>query len=42
MLAIGTDHVAAAGGGDAILVLAMPALWIVGVVVFVALKLRSR
>lgn len=42
MLAIGADHVAAAAGGGAIVLLAIPALWIVGVIVFVALKFRSR
>jgi hypothetical protein len=42
MLVIGADHVAAAAGGDALLLLAIPVLWIVGVVVFVAFKFRSR
>ena len=42
MLMIGVDHVAAAAGADAILFLAIAALWIVGVVVFVAFKLHSR
>ena len=42
MLAIGADHVAAAGGDDAIVLLAIPALWVVGVIVFVALKFHSR
>jgi hypothetical protein len=42
MRVIGADHVQAAAGGDAIVLLAIPALWIVGVIVFVALKLRSR
>lgn len=42
MLAIGADHVPAAAGGDAILVPAIPVLWIVGVIVFITLKLRSR
>ena len=42
MLVIGPDHVAAAVGGDAALVILIPILWILGVVVFIALKLRSR
>ena len=42
VLMIGADHVAAAAGADAILFLAIAALWIVGVVVFVAFKLHSR
>ena len=42
MLVIGADHVAAAAGGDALLLLAIPVLWIVGVVVVVAFKFRSR
>ena len=42
MLVMGADHVAAAAGGEAILILAMPVLWILGVIAFVALKLRSR
>jgi hypothetical protein len=42
MLVIGADHVAAAAGGDTIALLAVPALWIVGVIVFVAFKLHSR
>ena len=42
MLVIGADHVAAAAGGDALLLLAMPVLWIIGVVVLVAFKFRSR
>ena len=42
MLVIGADHVVAATGGDAIALLAIPALWIIGVVVFVAFKLHSR
>jgi hypothetical protein len=41
MLVIGAEHVAAAGG-DALVVLAIPALWILGVIAFVALKLRSH
>ena len=42
MLLIGADHVAAAAGGDVIVLIAIPALWIVGVIVFVAFKFRSR
>jgi hypothetical protein len=42
MLVIGADHVAAAAGSDAILYLAIPVLWVLGVIAFVALKLRSR
>jgi len=42
MLVIGADHVAAAASGEAMLLLAIPALWIVGVIVFVAFKLHSR
>lgn len=42
MLVIGPDHVAAAVGGDAMLLLAIPVLWIIGVVILVAFKFRSR
>ena len=43
VLAIGADHVlTAAAGGEAMLFLAIPALWIVGVIVLVAVKLHSR
>ena len=42
MLVMGADHVAAAAGGEAILILAIPVLWILAVIVFVSLKLRSR
>jgi len=42
MPAIGADHIAAASGGDAILLLAIPVLWMIGVVVFVAFKFHSR
>ena len=38
MLWMGTDHVAAAAGADAVLLLAFPVLWIIGVIVFVAFK----
>ncbi|HVD50560.1 MAG TPA: hypothetical protein VNB51_00840 [Candidatus Udaeobacter sp.] len=42
MLLIGADHVAAVTGGDAMLLLAIPVAWILGVIVFVAVKLHSR
>jgi hypothetical protein len=42
MFVIGADHVAAASGNDAILFLAIPVLWIIGVIVFVAFKFRTR
>ena len=42
MLVMGTDHVTAASGSEAMLLVATPLLWIVGVIVFVAFKLRSR
>jgi hypothetical protein len=42
MLVIGADHVAAATGGDVVFLLAIPVLWIVGVIVFVAFKFDSR
>jgi hypothetical protein len=42
MLVIAADHVAAAVGGDAIMLLAIPALWIVGVVAFIAFKFHFR
>ena len=42
MLVVGADHVAAAVGGDAILLLAIPVTWIIGVIVFVAFKFHSR
>ena len=42
MLLIGADHVAAAAGGDAIALLLVPILWVLGVIVFVAFKLHSR
>jgi hypothetical protein len=38
MLVIGTDHVAAATGADAVLLLAIPVLWVIGVIVFVSFK----
>jgi len=42
MLVMGADDVVAAAGDEAILILAIQVLWILGVIVFVALKLRSR
>jgi hypothetical protein len=42
MLVIGADHVAAAAGPDAIALLLVPLLWILGVIVFVAFKLHFR
>ena len=42
MLVIGADHVAAAAGGDALLLLAVPVLWIIGVVILVAFKFHAR
>jgi hypothetical protein len=42
MLAIGADHVAAAAGGDAMLLLAIPLLWIIGVIALIAVKFHSR
>lgn len=42
MLVIGADHVATAAGGDAMVLLAIPGLWILGVMAFIGLKLRSR
>jgi len=42
MFVIGADHVATAIGADAVLLLAIPVLWIIGVIVFVVFKLHSR
>ena len=42
MLVIGADHVASAAGADTIVLLAIPVLWIIGVVLFVAFKFRHR
>lgn len=42
MLVIGADHVAAAVGGDALVLLAIPVLWIAGVIAFIAAKLSSH
>jgi hypothetical protein len=42
MLVIGADHVAAAAGGEALALLLIPTVWILGVIAFVAFKLRSR
>jgi len=40
--AIGADHRAPATATDAVLLIALPALWLLGVVVLIVLKLRSR
>jgi hypothetical protein len=42
MFVIGADHVAAASGSDAMLFLAIPVVWIIGVIVVVAFKFRTR
>jgi hypothetical protein len=42
MIAISVDHIGAAAGSDAILFLAIPLLWIVGVILLIAFKFRSR
>ena len=42
MLMIGADHVTAAAGADAILFLAIPVIWIIGVIVIVAFKFHFR
>ena len=42
MLVIGADHIAAAAGTDAIVYLAIPVVWILGVIAFIAFKFRSR
>ena len=42
MFMIGADHVAAATGADAILLLAIPVLWMIGIIVLVAFKFHSR
>ena len=42
MVVIGSDHIAAAVGADAIVLLVIPVLWIAGVVVFIAFKMRAR
>jgi hypothetical protein len=42
MLVIGADHMAAATGNEALVLLAIPILWMAGVLVFVAHKLRTR
>ena len=42
VLMIGADHVAAVGGADAILFLSIPVIWIIGVVLLIAFKFRSR
>jgi len=40
--AISADHRALATAGDAVLLLALPTLWLLGVVALIVLKLRSR
>ena len=40
--AIGADHRAPATETDAVLLLALPLLWVLGVVLFIVLKFRSR
>ena len=40
--AIGADHRAPATENDAVLLLALPLLWVVGVVLVIVLKFRSR
>jgi len=42
VLVIGADHVTTAGGADAAFLLAIPALWLVGVILVVVYKYRSR
>jgi type IV secretory pathway TrbD component len=42
VLLIGADHVVVAASGDAMVFLAIPALWIAGVIVFIAFKFHSR
>ena len=42
MLVIGADHMATAMGSDAVVLLAVPLLWMAGVLLFIAYKLRSR
>jgi hypothetical protein len=42
MRMLDADHVAAAAGGEAWLLLAVPALWMIGVIVLVAFKFHSR
>jgi len=42
MLVIAADHVATAAGGDAFFLLAIPVLWLTGVLLFIAVKLRRR
>jgi len=42
MLVMAADHVAAAVGGDALFLLAIPVLWLIGVVLLIAFKFRSR
>ncbi len=42
MLVIGADHMPAPAGTDVMVLLAVPLLWMAGVVLFIAYKLRSR
>jgi len=40
--ALAADHMRPAIGGDAVIMLALPALWIAGVVLLIVRKLRAR
>jgi hypothetical protein len=42
MRMVDADHVVAATSGDAIMLLAIPVLWILGVIVFIAFKFHTR
>ena len=42
VLLIGADHVGAAVSGDAVLLALIPVIWMLGVILLVAHKLRSR
>lgn len=42
LMVTGADHIARAGGGDTVILLAIPLLWILGVVLFVIYKFRTR
>ena len=42
MLVIGAGHMPAAAGAEALGVLAVPLLWMAGVLLVIAYKLRSR
>jgi hypothetical protein len=39
---LATDHMLAAAGTDAVVLLLIPALWILGVVLLIAHKFRTR